>query len=82
MFGATTDQKLMPEKQRFGNDGTNTTGAHKSGEGDDQLNREDKQYAHVEGKLPRLPFGARLLTEGTSRYDSGIRTPQVTARVR
>ncbi len=56
LFGATTDQKLMPEKQRFGNDGTNTTGAHKPGKGDDQLNSNTRMLkARYHGCGRRTP---------------------------
>ena len=56
----------MLENQRLSDDRANTTGAHKPGKCDD-LNREEKQFAHGEGKLSGPRFIARLLTEGESR---------------
>ena len=47
----------------------NTAGAHEPGDGDDQLNREEKQVPHRHGRLPETPCSARLLVPGGSRYD-------------
>jgi hypothetical protein len=51
----------MLQKQRLGDDGADATGAHEPGKGDNQLNCEQKQIAHIEWKLPGSPLSARLL---------------------
>ena len=66
----------MLQEQGLGNDGVNTAGARELGQGDDQLNREEKQVTHRHERLPGAPGSARLLQMGGSGYDSGIRTPQ------
>ncbi len=59
----------MLQEQGLGDDRANTAGTHEPGDGDDQLNREEKQISHRQGRLPGTPCSARLLVQGGSRYD-------------
>ncbi|MGH8290890.1 MAG: hypothetical protein ACREV7_18070 [Steroidobacteraceae bacterium] len=67
----------MLQEQGLGDDGANTAGTHELRKSDDELNREEDQVTHRQGRLPWPPFRTRLLRYGTSRHNFGIRTPQV-----
>ena len=43
----------MLQEQGLGDDGVHAAGSHELGEGDDQLNRKEKQVAHPKERLPR-----------------------------
>src|SRR6202047_5449140 len=76
LSGAIADQELMLEQERLSCDPAHAAGAEEFREGNEQMDRQEKQIAH-ELKLSRRPICTRLHHSGDSRQNLPIRHPQV-----
>src|SRR5215471_8725654 len=47
LASAIKDEQLMSDQHRFGDNGTESTRPHQSGQGDDQMNEKDSEVAHL-----------------------------------
>src|SRR5262249_47577928 len=65
---AIDDEQLMSDQHGFGDNGPESTGSRKSGQGDDQMNEYDSEVAHpgnstnTSRTLPLRPIGNSPVT--------------------
>ena len=76
LSGAITDEQLMPEDQGLCSDGTCTTRADQLRDGDQQVDGEDKEFAHGANRNHERQGAQRCVAHADSPI-LRIRHPQV-----
>ncbi len=76
-MGTASDDQLVFQQQRLGDNRADAAGARKLGQSDEPMYCKKKQVTHRRSSLPGAPVSTRLPVCGVSRYDRRIRTPHV-----